>query len=338
MATSRPHDLRDEFGWWAVLDSRELRREPLGVRRLGRDLVFWRRPDGSIVAQEDVCPHRRTRLSLGKVQGDCITCPFHGFAFDASGACTRIPAHGDDRSRIPESMKVRTYPTREQHGFVFVWTDATRAPTAEVPWFEELDPSYVYDGLTSDWETHFSRAIENQLDFAHLPFVHASTIGRFATEGATPEVTVGEASVRISFPEGAGGFIEWREPNVWINNVGFGFVMVAFAPVDADHTRMYLRFYQNKVKIPGFTWLFNQVMKPMNALILRQDQAVVEAEEPRDTSPRIEEVLVDFDRAVVAYRALRARRATKALPAAGQEPAQSAGSVRSSADSSAYDS
>ena len=41
------------------------------------------------------------------------------------------------------------------------------APCGEPPWFDFLDEGYSYPEMTSQWATHYSRAIENQLDFAH---------------------------------------------------------------------------------------------------------------------------------------------------------------------------
>jgi phenylpropionate dioxygenase-like ring-hydroxylating dioxygenase large terminal subunit len=70
--------------WYAVLDSKEVRTgKPLGVRRFGESLVFWRDADGRIVVMKDRCPHRSSQLSLGRIIDGRIQCPFHGFEFDA---------------------------------------------------------------------------------------------------------------------------------------------------------------------------------------------------------------------------------------------------------------
>lgn len=300
---------QDERGWFAVLEADEVGKRPLGVRRLGRELVFWRRRDGTLVCQEDVCPHRRTKLSLGVVQDDCVQCPFHGFRFDAAGACVAIPAHGDDASRTPDAMRVRTFPVREEHGLVWIWGSPDE-PASDGPlsWFPEVD-GHVHSTLRSTWAAHFTRAIENQLDYAHLPFVHSSTIGRFSGGAAVePELINEPGRIRVQFPlrEGAKqqNFIEWREPNVWANFVGMGFIVAIFAPVDHATTEMYLRFY-HRVRIPGIRWLWEAVMTPANRLILGQDQPVVEAQRPTESRLRIPEVLVPFDLPIVAYRKQR---------------------------------
>lgn len=39
-----------------------------------------------------ICPHLLGPLREGKVQGDHITCPWHGYCFDlVSGACLTVP-------------------------------------------------------------------------------------------------------------------------------------------------------------------------------------------------------------------------------------------------------
>jgi toluene monooxygenase system ferredoxin subunit len=40
--------------------------------------------DGAICAYADTCPHLRTRLSQGSLQGKVLACSTHGWEFDAS--------------------------------------------------------------------------------------------------------------------------------------------------------------------------------------------------------------------------------------------------------------
>ena len=56
--------------WHPVAGSDELaRRHVLPVRLLGEDLVVWRGDDGRPLAWRDLCVHRGTKLSLGRVEG-----------------------------------------------------------------------------------------------------------------------------------------------------------------------------------------------------------------------------------------------------------------------------
>ena len=54
--------------WLAVAASQDLQpHAPLGVRLLDEDIVLWR-AGTSICAWRDLCIHRGTKLSLGKIE------------------------------------------------------------------------------------------------------------------------------------------------------------------------------------------------------------------------------------------------------------------------------
>ena len=83
-----------ENQWYPVLESRELGRKPLAVERFAQQWVFWRTSSGEPRAHPDRCPHLGAALSGGTIVSGELVCPFHGFAFDAAGQCTHIPANG----------------------------------------------------------------------------------------------------------------------------------------------------------------------------------------------------------------------------------------------------
>src|SRR5947207_2168544 len=71
--------------WHPVLASRSLRRKPVGIQLANRLICLFRTSDGMAAAVDDVCPHRRLKLSYGTVVGDRIQCKYHGWTFDACG-------------------------------------------------------------------------------------------------------------------------------------------------------------------------------------------------------------------------------------------------------------
>jgi phenylpropionate dioxygenase-like ring-hydroxylating dioxygenase large terminal subunit len=74
--------------WHPVLFSKELRDKPVGIRLNNNELVLFRAPSGQLGCLEDICAHRRMRLSLGKVLNGCLQCPYHGWTYDCEGRGT----------------------------------------------------------------------------------------------------------------------------------------------------------------------------------------------------------------------------------------------------------
>ncbi len=242
--------------WYAVLESHEVKRgKPVGVTRMGEKMVFWRVQAGKVVAQSDLCPHRGVALSSGRLKGDCIMCPFHGFEFDSSGRCTVIPANGRN-TPVPKAFNVRTYPTAEGHGFIFLYWGQPKGDIGKPPWFSDIDDTFSYASAVDHWPTHYSRCIENQLDIPHVPFVHATTIGRGSgtiTDGPWVCWTAADRFnvVPLYRPEDGSSAIradqapapekefhlEFIFPNLWQNYLSEKLrAMLAFVPVDDENT------------------------------------------------------------------------------------------------------
>src|SRR5262249_53361785 len=83
---------------------------------------------------EDVCLHRGTRLSLGKVTDGLLACPYHGWTYDMTGRCVRIPAHPDQPP--PPKAVVKTYRVQERYELIWV---ALGQPAHDIPPFPEWD-------------------------------------------------------------------------------------------------------------------------------------------------------------------------------------------------------
>jgi len=311
--------------WYVILDSDQVPAgRPVGVTRLGEKLVLWRDAAGQVVCQRDCCAHRGAALSAGKLVGEHVQCPFHGFEYDASGRCQLIPANGRD-TPVPERFQLLTYPTAEAYGFIYIWWGERRADLPPVPFFDDIDDTFSYGRRRDPWPTHYSRAVENQLDAMHLPFVHHNTIGRGGralVDGPLVEwvdedkmfvyvfnrVDDGSPPRRpeeLSRPDGPFR-LEFIFPNLWQNHISESTrVVIAFVPVDEENTLLYLRFYQNVVRLPLLRDLFNWLAMPFNLLIAHQDRRVVTTQRPLRTSLTMGENLVQGDRPIVEYRRRR---------------------------------
>jgi len=314
-----------EDQWYPVLESREVRRKPLAVERLGQRLVFWRTADGLPHANLERCPHLGAALGGGKVCADRLVCPFHGFEFDAEGQCRHIPAVGR-LGKIPKGMAVKCFPLREEHALIWLWWGEPIEAYPQVPFFPPLENGWRYGTVVVEWPVHYTRAIENQLDVAHLPFVHRTTIGsggRRLVEGPYVEAdgqgikvwvtnardegqTPRSQSELAAAAAGKEPGLSFLFPGVWLLNISPKMKnFIAFVPVNNHKTRYYLRVY-HRIQNPIFAKIFAALIGLSNRFILRQDERVVVTQTPADSADAHEDRWIGADRAIIQFRRLYA--------------------------------
>jgi phenylpropionate dioxygenase-like ring-hydroxylating dioxygenase large terminal subunit len=116
--------LNEQRGWWPVALSADLGAQPLGVRLLDQPVVLWRHASGQAVAMADRCPHRGAQLSLGRVLGEVIQCPYHGWTFEPSGACRAYPSQPGFTPGATSAACA--YQAQEHEGLVWVQLQPAR--------------------------------------------------------------------------------------------------------------------------------------------------------------------------------------------------------------------
>jgi phenylpropionate dioxygenase-like ring-hydroxylating dioxygenase large terminal subunit len=154
---------------------------------LEEPVLLYRTAEGRAVALEDRCCHRQAPLSMGKLVGDIVKCPYHGLEFDPSGACVKVPS----QDRIPPSARVKSYPVVERNHWIWIWTgDPAKADPSLIEDFHWLDdPGWGYGGNYLHVEANYLLLVENLLDTTHLPFLHPNTLGTDAFARSEFEVT-----------------------------------------------------------------------------------------------------------------------------------------------------
>jgi phenylpropionate dioxygenase-like ring-hydroxylating dioxygenase large terminal subunit len=159
--------------WYAVEWSEKLTDAPVKARMLGHDFVVFRDSAGVAQCLSDTCVHRGGSLSGGKLIGDCVQCPYHGWQFDGHGVCQRIPSLGAN-AKVPARAKVDAYPTQEKYGIVFAFLGDLpadqRPPIMEIP--EYGQPGWHATTQERRSGDDYRRQVENALDPAHNEFVH----------------------------------------------------------------------------------------------------------------------------------------------------------------------
>lgn len=162
--------------WHPVALSEEIGELPSPRRLLGVPYVLFRATDGEPRAFLDMCPHRRAPLSLGTREGDGLRCAYHGWCFGADGKCREIPALGAEAALPPAAKLSAPVGVAERLGVVFV---APEEPLTALPDVAEDHNSDFVRFALEPTRTRSSAGllIDNFLDFAHFPFVHAGTFG-----------------------------------------------------------------------------------------------------------------------------------------------------------------
>jgi phenylpropionate dioxygenase-like ring-hydroxylating dioxygenase large terminal subunit len=103
--------------WVAVADSADVTTVPRPVEVAGRAYVAVRLADdapASLVA--GLCPHRLVPLSAAAVDGGRLRCAYHGWEFDASGACVLLPSLGEDANIPPRAHLAPAPRAKEEDG------------------------------------------------------------------------------------------------------------------------------------------------------------------------------------------------------------------------------
>ena len=159
--------------WFPVARTEEVADKPVAATLLGEGIVLYRTSKG-VAALHDLCIHRGTPLSLGWLDGDQLVCAYHGWSYEGSGACVRIPSLPAGRS-IPPKARIAAYRVEERYGLVWVCPGTPRQPIPRYPEFE--DPTYHVFWTTHRLHANAARVIENVMDFAHFPWVHPGILG-----------------------------------------------------------------------------------------------------------------------------------------------------------------
>ena len=159
--------------WYPMAVSDELTDQPIKVRCMGLDFVIFRSDDGTANCLSNTCIHRGGSLAGGKLHGDRIACPYHGWQFTGDGACHKIPSLGTD-ARIPARARVDAYPVQEKFGIIFAFLgdvpETERPPLLEVA--EAGQDGWRQTLQHYELKSNYQRSVENGLDPAHNEFVH----------------------------------------------------------------------------------------------------------------------------------------------------------------------
>jgi phenylpropionate dioxygenase-like ring-hydroxylating dioxygenase large terminal subunit len=298
--------------WTPVVLAKRLRQsKPLPITLAGEKLVFFRDAQGVPYALRDQCPHRGVALSLGRITPEgCLECPFHAWQFSGSGEVRTVPLNPDAKR---ERLFAVSIPVREIGGLLWAYTAPTAAPPTEPTVPDGLTmPGAARTYLEVEWKTHWTRAMENMLDSPHVPFLHASTIGRFVRPALKPDSRMdisweethygGRTVSSVDGNDTAGAALDFFKPNMMVLHIpipGKVFRMHAFCvPIDETKVRMLIVGTRTFAKLS----LLNPIFNRTNAKIAEEDRAILESSHPVQVPRASEELSVSTDRATLQFR------------------------------------
>lgn len=295
-----------------------------GQKIANTPILFMRDGQGKIAAIRDICPHRGIPFSYGRMVGDTVECPYHGWKFNCAGVCTEIPSLLPDQDLDCTKIKVKTYPVQERNGAIWVFIGDKDFDTAKAPALpvlsalaEDAQPDLTF---TEIFPCHIDHAVIGLMDPAHGPYVHKSWFWR--SEKSMLEkakrfapVSHGFQMVRHQPSKNSKAYkifggpttteITFRLPGVRLEHIQIGdksfYSLTALAPLDEKNTQIIQMGFWN---IP---WLF--LLKPalsqFGKIFLRQDlEAVRKQQEGLAYDPNLM-LLQDADTQAKWYFALK---------------------------------
>ncbi len=146
---------------------------PLKVRLLGENYVAFRDTNGDVGILDELCPHRRASLVMGRNEECGLRCLYHGWKMDVSGNVVDMPSEPEE-SNLRQKVKHNAYPVKEWAGLVWVYLGgADEVPVFEPPaWAPEKDTkvSIAKIMIPCNW----AQILEGAIDSAHSSSLHSS--------------------------------------------------------------------------------------------------------------------------------------------------------------------
>ena len=304
--------------WTPVMPVRQIDKNPMPAEIAGEKIVIFKDTGGVWHALLDKCPHRGAALSLGDVtdEGE-LRCAYHGWRYKGDGRCTKVPFNELNDKALCK-INATALPTRFIGGCVWVYTttkalspeEAAAIPEPLLPETMQGDPDH-YACYTQEWNAHWTRALENFIDFTHPPYLHQKTIGGWmhdhAESGALSYIESDAKDYGIYYLTGLGSNefkfgVAWYQPGMTqlhFGNTPYKALHVFCIPINDTQTRvMNVRLVPSKDDVQ--TGIEHSLKTDKQ--VLDEDRVVVETQsgcvlsDPDEISVGSDSPSVDFRR------------------------------------------
>jgi phenylpropionate dioxygenase-like ring-hydroxylating dioxygenase large terminal subunit len=301
--------------WIVACRSTDLQDQPKQIVIMGERIVLFRNDEG-VHAFKDLCIHRGAALSLGCVRDGKLVCPYHGWEYESTGACVKIPQLPEDQA-IPGKARALSYGCTERYGFIWVNLGNNQPEMFPLPEFGEPGFRNVIWGPQS---VHAKppRVVENFLDVGHLAVVHEGylgvaehrEIGDYRVHRTETSIYSDEIAVFQPDPDGSGQAKHVYYTYEILRPLSVKFtkrdretghlmsILLTVAPTEEGKTVAY-----GVLSFNYETGTTDEEIVEFQNMIFAQDKPIVENQKPEDLPLDLQmELSLKCDRVSIAYR------------------------------------
>ncbi len=233
--------------------------DPKRVRLLGEDLVAFRTHDGRVGLLDELCPHRRASLALGRNENGALECLYHGWRVDCAGRILDAPVEPEE-STFKDRIRATAYSVYESGGVVWAYMGepGQEPPPVDLP-FTQVPQENVLTvrvNINANW----AQGLEGVIDSSHTNLLHRHGV-RPSADVTTTTLDTGIVAKRPSND---------TRPRMEVQDTPYGFRYAAIRkPLTNPETQKYVRVSLFIAPIfamfpPPKGWIFLQAFTPID--------------------------------------------------------------------------
>ena len=299
--------------WYVICRKDEIEENKILLKYVfDQEIIIWKKKE-RIMAWENLCIHRGSRLSLGSINNGILKCAYHGWEYNQDAQCVKIPSQPD--IKIPKKACVKSYKVIEKMNMVWINLSKEANDFVNIKEFNESNFNHVACGPYI-MNASAPRAIENFLDVAHFPFVHENHLGvkdkpmidDYDVVSSNKGIHASNVKIFQPNPDGtnkSGEVIyDYHVHSPFVASLGKDvsknerFVLVFYVtPISETKSMIYTLTLMN------FGKLDDKIVRDYQDFITAQDVPIVESQRPELLPMDLQEELsIRSDKISIAYR------------------------------------
>ena len=299
--------------WYVVCRKEEIEENKILLKYVfDQEIIIWKKKE-RIMAWENLCIHRGSRLSLGSIKNGILICAYHGWEYNQDAQCIKIPSQPD--IKIPKKACVKSYKVIEKMNMVWINLSKNTNDFVNIKEFNENNFNHVASGPYL-MKASAPRVIENFLDVAHFPFIHENHLGikdkpmidDYDVISSNKGIHASNVKVFQPNPDGtnkSGEVIyDYHVHSPFVASLGKDvsknerFVLVFYVtPISETKSMIYTLTLMN------FGKLDDKIVRDYQDFITAQDVPIVESQRPELLPMDLQEELsIRSDKISIAYR------------------------------------